>query len=152
MRGEKRGRRGIRAFQEGGTGWGRDMVDTGEKSENQVFKSDYGSIRGNIFSPPTWATAQNYTNESYVRARLPPVRRSSCAQKKPASSSSTQPKPVVPAPSVPSVQSAKKRAGLKSKARGKGRRGGHVLGGADYVTLLTGGRRKAAEEAKMIMT
>lgn len=42
-----------------------------------------------------------------------------------------------------SVRSAKKRAGLKSKAK----EGEHVLGGADYVTLLLGGRRKAAEEA-----
>ncbi|KAI9573555.1 hypothetical protein HD554DRAFT_1982541, partial [Boletus coccyginus] len=63
-----------------------------------------------------------------------------------ASLSTTQPKPAAQAPSVP----AKKRAGLKSKVRGKGRRGAHVLGGADYVTLLMGGRRKvAAEEAKI---
>ncbi|KAH0832097.1 hypothetical protein J3R83DRAFT_13006 [Lanmaoa asiatica] len=52
---------------------------------------------------------------------------------------------------MPSVQSAKKRAGLKSKAKAKsgtkGTQGDHVLGGADYVTLLLGGRRKAAEEA-----
>ncbi|KAF8551703.1 hypothetical protein OG21DRAFT_1370268, partial [Imleria badia] len=53
----------------------------------------------------------------------------------------SNPKPV--APPVPAVQSAKKRTGLKSKAKA----GEHVLGGADYVTLLLGGRRKAADEA-----
>ncbi|KAI6166582.1 hypothetical protein EDD17DRAFT_1175153 [Pisolithus thermaeus] len=51
------------------------------------------------------------------------------------------------------VQSAKKRADLRLKAKNKGKSatkgadGGHVLGGADYVTLMMGGRRKAAEEA-----
>lgn len=48
------------------------------------------------------------------------------------------------------MQSAKKRAGLKSKAKARsGTEGtqGDILGGADYVTLLLGGRRKAAEEA-----
>lgn len=70
----------------------------------------------------------------------------SCVQKKTSSSSTTQPKPVT-AP-APSVQSAKKRAGLKSKAKARpGAQGESVLGGADYVTLLLGGRRKAAEEA-----
>ncbi|KAH7885239.1 hypothetical protein F5I97DRAFT_1956354 [Phlebopus sp. FC_14] len=50
-----------------------------------------------------------------------------------------------------SIDSAKKRADLKSKVKAKsgskGAEGAHVLGGADYVTLLSGGRRKAAEEA-----
>ncbi|EGN98427.1 hypothetical protein SERLA73DRAFT_183427 [Serpula lacrymans var. lacrymans S7.3] len=50
------------------------------------------------------------------------------------------------------VQSAKKRATLKDKVKPKsghseGAEGQHVLGGADYVTLLMGGRRKAAAEA-----
>ena len=62
------------------------------------------------------------------------------AQKK--SVSSQQPKLVEPT----RIQSAKKRAGLKSRAKG-GNNGTHVLGGADYVTLLLGGRRKAADEA-----
>ncbi|KAI6129966.1 hypothetical protein EV401DRAFT_1851914 [Pisolithus croceorrhizus] len=35
----------------------------------------------------------------------------------------------------------------KGKSATKGADGGHVLGGADYVTLMMGGRRKAAEEA-----
>ncbi|KAF8843315.1 hypothetical protein BDN67DRAFT_946102, partial [Paxillus ammoniavirescens] len=50
-----------------------------------------------------------------------------------------------------SVPSAKRRADLKSKVKArpttKSVDGEHVLGGADYVTLLLGGRRKAAEEA-----
>ncbi|TEB30686.1 hypothetical protein FA13DRAFT_1792260 [Coprinellus micaceus] len=45
---------------------------------------------------------------------------------------------------------AKKKATLKSKTSsnrgGKGE--GPVLGGADYVSLMMGGRRKAREEAK----
>ncbi|KAG2151336.1 hypothetical protein DEU56DRAFT_777363 [Suillus clintonianus] len=49
------------------------------------------------------------------------------------------------------VQAAKKRADLKSKSKPKPSSskatGDHVLGGADYVTLLMGGRKKAAEEA-----
>jgi len=37
---------------------------------------------------------------------------------------------------------------MKQKAASKGGSSdGPVLGGADYVTLLTGGRRKAKEEA-----
>lgn len=47
---------------------------------------------------------------------------------------------------VPSEQ--KKKAGLKAKAyHRKPGSEGHVLGGADYVGLLMGGRRKAREEA-----
>ncbi|KAN0087610.1 hypothetical protein V8E55_006231 [Tylopilus felleus] len=70
----------------------------------------------------------------------------SCVQKK--ATAPLQPKPV--APPVPSVQSAKKRAGLKSKAKANKHEGDHVLGGADYVTLQLGGRRKAAEEARKL--
>jgi len=58
-----------------------------------------------------------------------------------ASSSSTRPQ----------VQAAKKRVGLKEKtAKEKGPKNNRVLGGADYVTLLMGGRRKADEEAKKL--
>ena len=51
------------------------------------------------------------------------------------------------------VELAKKRADLRSKVKNKGKSeakgsdGGYVLGGADYVTLMMGGRRRAAEEA-----
>ncbi|KAG2037760.1 hypothetical protein BDR03DRAFT_1091589 [Suillus americanus] len=49
------------------------------------------------------------------------------------------------------VQAARKRADLKSKSKSQPSSnkptGEHVLGGADYVTLLMGGRKKAAEEA-----
>lgn len=91
----------------------------------------------------TWAEAQNYTNESQVFLDLSSLSYThpTSVQKKTASSQS---KPA--ASSVPSVQSAKKRAGLKSKTKGR-KEGEHVLGGADYVTLLSGGRRKAADEA-----
>ncbi|PSR71988.1 hypothetical protein PHLCEN_2v12198 [Hermanssonia centrifuga] len=42
----------------------------------------------------------------------------------------------------------KKKAGLKSKVHiRKPGSEGHVLGGADYVGLLMGGRKKAREEA-----
>ena len=49
---------------------------------------------------------------------------------------------------APGPAEQKKRAGLKSKAytRKPGSEG-HVLGGADYVDLLMGGRRKARQEA-----
>ncbi|KIK94051.1 hypothetical protein PAXRUDRAFT_828386 [Paxillus rubicundulus Ve08.2h10] len=78
--------------------------------------------------------------------------------KKTGTSSNTQSRPATqetkkkPSPNAaPSVQSAKKRADLKSKVKArpttKSVDGEHVLGGADYVTLLLGGRRKAAEEA-----
>ncbi|KAF9221588.1 hypothetical protein BS17DRAFT_757567 [Gyrodon lividus] len=81
--------------------------------------------------------------------------------KKTASSSNAQSRPAVPESRTKtsaavgnassSVQSAKKRSDLKSKVKArpgtKSVEGEHVLGGADYVTLLLGGRRKAAEEA-----
>ncbi|KAF8630908.1 hypothetical protein AX17_005266 [Amanita inopinata Kibby_2008] len=56
------------------------------------------------------------------------------------------------------VQTAKKRTDLKAKTSksknnasqpGQHREGG-VLGGADYVTLLMGGRRKARKEAEKL--
>ncbi|KAI0769824.1 hypothetical protein C8Q74DRAFT_1369083 [Fomes fomentarius] len=54
-----------------------------------------------------------------------------------------------PAASAPTAKEQKKHAGLKAKAsRHKRAEGdGPVLGGADYVTLMLGGRRRAAEEA-----
>jgi hypothetical protein len=47
------------------------------------------------------------------------------------------------------VQAAKKKAGLKDKTKSKtaGKVDGSVLGGADYVSLMMGGRKKAKEEA-----
>lgn len=48
---------------------------------------------------------------------------------------------------------AKRRAGLKDKAGGKGSGAakglgqGHVLGGADYVDLMMGSRKRARQEA-----
>jgi len=54
----------------------------------------------------------------------------------------------------PQVQAAKKRASLKertAKEKGPGKsKSNGVLGGADYVTLLMGGRRRASEEAKKL--
>lgn len=53
-----------------------------------------------------------------------------------------------------SVQAAKKKVSLKAKSKGpntissKGDAG--ILGGADYVSLMMGGRRKAREEAVKI--
>ncbi|KAI8978870.1 hypothetical protein BD414DRAFT_421486 [Trametes punicea] len=56
-----------------------------------------------------------------------------------------KPKAVVAAP-TPKEQ--KKHAGLKAKASKHKREGdGPVLGGADYVELMLGSRRKAKEEA-----
>ncbi|KAI0081616.1 hypothetical protein K474DRAFT_1587395 [Panus rudis PR-1116 ss-1] len=53
-----------------------------------------------------------------------------------------------PVAAAPAPQEQKKRAGLKAKAhRRKDGSEGHVLGGADYVELLMGSRRKAREEA-----
>ncbi|KAM5538597.1 hypothetical protein V8D89_007626 [Ganoderma adspersum] len=56
------------------------------------------------------------------------------------------------AAAAPTPKEQKKRAGLKDKAKGstrrrEGDRDGPVLGGADYVELMLGGRRKAAAEA-----
>ncbi|KAJ7784357.1 hypothetical protein B0H16DRAFT_1492234 [Mycena metata] len=46
------------------------------------------------------------------------------------------------------AQNAKKKAGLKQKAGGPGKgKERHVLGGADYVDLMMGSRKKAAKEA-----
>ncbi|KZP18926.1 hypothetical protein FIBSPDRAFT_955888 [Athelia psychrophila] len=45
------------------------------------------------------------------------------------------------------VQAAKKKAGLKDKAKGKSIADEGLLGGADYVSLMMGGRRKAKTEA-----
>jgi len=48
-------------------------------------------------------------------------------------------------PSQTQVQTAKKKATQKQKA-GKSA-GGHVLGGADYVDIMMGSRKRAREEA-----
>lgn len=49
------------------------------------------------------------------------------------------------------AQTAKKRATLKEKGkRPNQRQDGPVLGGADYVSLMMGGRRKATEEARKL--
>jgi len=51
------------------------------------------------------------------------------------------------------VQSAKKRSTLKGKAtkdKNSSNTDDGVLGGADYVSLLMGGRRKAKEEAQKL--
>ncbi|KAI5119202.1 hypothetical protein M0805_004457 [Coniferiporia weirii] len=76
--------------------------------------------------------------------------------KKTASSVSQTPKASVPGPStaskVQAAAGAKRKAGLKDKAaakRGAGD-GGHVLGGADYVDLMMGSRRRAQEEARKL--
>ncbi|KAJ3764383.1 hypothetical protein EV360DRAFT_77486 [Lentinula raphanica] len=62
----------------------------------------------------------------------------------------------VPSQTEQQLQASKKKATLKEKSKqassakinneGSIRQGGHVLGGADYVSLLMGGRRKAREE------
>ena len=63
-----------------------------------------------------------------------------------ATSASSNPKQVSAA-SAPIEQ--KKKATLKAKSKSVRKPGseGHVLGGADYVELMMGGRRKAKEEA-----
>jgi hypothetical protein len=51
------------------------------------------------------------------------------------------------------VQAAKKKVNLKDKTKGKsaGEGNGKVLGGADYVSLMMGGRRKAKTEAGKLL-
>ncbi|KAI6147150.1 hypothetical protein BKA82DRAFT_163419 [Pisolithus tinctorius] len=74
-------------------------------------------------------------------------------QLQPAPPPEPKPKLKSSAPASTEIQSAKKRSDLRSKVKNKGKSiakgadGGHVLAGADYVTLMMGGRRKAAEEA-----
>lgn len=52
------------------------------------------------------------------------------------------------------MQASKKHSALKEKvSKGKGSstsKEGGVLGGADYLALLTGSRKKIAEEAKKL--
>jgi hypothetical protein len=45
------------------------------------------------------------------------------------------------------MTAARRKANLKSKAASRKPSDGPVLGGADYVTIAMGGRRKAREEA-----
>ena len=59
----------------------------------------------------------------------------------------TKPQPASSA-STPAV---KRRSGLKAKAAATKRSGeGPVLGGADYVSLMMGSRKRAKEEAKKL--
>ncbi|KAH9851634.1 hypothetical protein C2E23DRAFT_732666 [Lenzites betulinus] len=66
-------------------------------------------------------------------------------------SASTTPAPSKAAASAPTPAEQKKRAGLKEKAKASTHRrsgdAGPVLGGADYVALMLGGRRRARAEA-----
>ncbi|KAF8645164.1 hypothetical protein AX16_007992 [Volvariella volvacea WC 439] len=51
------------------------------------------------------------------------------------------------------IQAAKKKASLKAKATKSSQNNSQekgVLGGADYVTLMMGGRRKAKAEAALL--
>ena len=49
------------------------------------------------------------------------------------------------------VQAAKKRAALKGKkGESEAEAGKGLLGGADYVSLMMGGRRKAREEGRKL--
>ncbi|KIM63365.1 hypothetical protein SCLCIDRAFT_117548 [Scleroderma citrinum Foug A] len=64
-----------------------------------------------------------------------------------------KPKSSAPTTTETAIESAKKRADLRSKVKSRGKSGskgadgGYVLGQADYVTLMMGGRRRVAEEA-----
>ncbi|KDR82880.1 hypothetical protein GALMADRAFT_238513 [Galerina marginata CBS 339.88] len=76
-------------------------------------------------------------------------------KKSKSSSSTTASLPTAAASSSRSqVQPAKKRSTLKAKANDndKGSAGSEkgVLGGADYLSLLMGSRKKAEEEAKKL--
>jgi len=89
-----------------------------------------------------------------ISAKLP---RSYCIQTKKLKSSSSLSSSSNPTPIGPSsrtqVQSAKKRSTLKGKAtkdKNSSNTGDGVLGGADYVSLLMGGRKKAKEEAQKL--
>jgi hypothetical protein len=54
---------------------------------------------------------------------------------------------------IAQVQQAKKKAGLKSRAgQEKQNVDGPILGGADYVDLMMGSRRKARVEAEKLPT
>jgi len=48
------------------------------------------------------------------------------------------------------VQAAKKKAGLKNKSKPNNSPEDGLLGGADYVSILMGGRRKAKSEAQKL--
>ncbi|EJF56650.1 hypothetical protein DICSQDRAFT_174693 [Dichomitus squalens LYAD-421 SS1] len=76
-------------------------------------------------------------------------KKTSSAGSAPRSAVQSAPKPKT-AVSAPTPKEQKKRTGLKEKAKAhKSKREGDipVLGGADYVELMLGGRRKAAAEA-----
>jgi len=75
------------------------------------------------------------------RVKKPKTKPSTAVTPNASSSSTTQPQ----------VQAAKKRENLKKKTALKASpKSKGVLGGADYVTLLMGGRRKVEIEAKKL--
>ncbi|KAF7314555.1 hypothetical protein MKEN_00928800 [Mycena kentingensis (nom. inval.)] len=66
--------------------------------------------------------------------------------KKTASSASKPLPAVVAAPPQAQAQAAKKKASHKQKRKNTGT-SGPILGGADYLTIMSGSRRRAREEA-----
>ncbi|KAH8114331.1 hypothetical protein DFH11DRAFT_205233 [Phellopilus nigrolimitatus] len=76
--------------------------------------------------------------------------------KKTASSVSQVPNAIMHAPKASTSASVnvKRRTGLKDKAAGvsvkRAQSDGPVLGGADYVEMMMGSRRKAREEARKL--
>jgi hypothetical protein len=60
-----------------------------------------------------------------------------------------QAKPAVASKPSETIAAAKKKANARAKAP-KQKSDGPILGGADYVTIAMGGRRKANEEAKKL--
>ena len=65
-----------------------------------------------------------------------------------AGSTATHAPSAKPAASTPTPQEQKKRVSLKAKASKRRKDAeGPVLGGADYVELMLGGRKKAMAEA-----
>jgi hypothetical protein len=72
-------------------------------------------------------------------------------QKKTASSVSNPGTKPQPAPTTSKPAAAKKKVVAQAKSAKKPRADGeHVLGGADYVTLMMGSRRRAEEEAERL--
>ncbi|KIL62059.1 hypothetical protein M378DRAFT_808275 [Amanita muscaria Koide BX008] len=86
-----------------------------------------------------------------VHKRIPKKLKSAVSS---AAGSSANPQKSASAPPQSKAQDAKKRAGLKAKAsknkKSSGPTGSGVLGDADYVSLMMGGRRKAREEAEKL--
>ncbi|KZT67149.1 hypothetical protein DAEQUDRAFT_767382 [Daedalea quercina L-15889] len=77
-----------------------------------------------------------------------PPKKTSSGGTSTATVSHTTPRPTA---SAPTPQEQKKRVGLKAKAVKRRKHAeGPVLGGADYVDLMLGGRRKAMVEASKL--